>query len=105
VLAARDHVEAVFVANDQMARGVLRAFHERGVRVPEDALLVGFDDIPEAAFFTPPLTTVLQSIIEVGRRSIEQLLAHIAGDATEHERVVIAPPLVVRQSSLRDIFD
>lgn len=101
VLAARDDVEAVFVANDQMALGVLRAFHERGVRVPEDVLLVGFDDIPEAAFFTPPLTTVLQSFIEVGRRSIEQLLAHIAGDTSQHERVVIAPRLVVRQSSLR----
>lgn len=102
VLAARDDVEAVFVANDQMALGVLRAFHERGVRVPEDVLLVGFDDIPESAFFTPPLTTVLHSFIEVGRRSIERLLAQIAGDATQQERVVIAPQLVVRQSSLRN---
>jgi DNA-binding LacI/PurR family transcriptional regulator len=101
ILAARDDVEAVFVANDQMALGVLRAFNERGVRVPEDVLLVGFDDIPEAAFFTPPLTTVLQSFIEVGRRSIEQLLVQIAGDVTQHEPVIIAPRLVVRQSSMR----
>lgn len=99
-LAQRDDVSAVFVANDQMALGVLRSFHEHGVRVPDDVLMVGFDDIPESAFFTPPLTTVLQSFHDVGRRSIEQLLARIAGDGTQRERIVIPPRLVVRQSSL-----
>lgn len=101
VLAQRDDVAAVFVANDQMALGVLRAFHERGVRVPEDVLLVGFDDIPEAAFFTPPLTTVQQGFAEVGERCIDQLLLQIAGEGGSHERMVIDPHLVVRQSSVR----
>ena len=100
MLAQRDDVSAVFVANDQMALGVLRAFNERGVRVPDDVLLVGFDDIPEAAFFTPSLTTVVQSFDEVGRRSIEQLLAQISGSVVQPERVVIPPRLVIRQSSL-----
>lgn len=99
-LAQRDDVEAVFVANDQMALGVLRAFHERGVRVPDDVLLVGFDDIPEAAYFTPPLTTVQQGFAQVGERCIEQLLLQIAGDGVHDERVVIDPRLVIRQSSL-----
>jgi DNA-binding LacI/PurR family transcriptional regulator len=100
VLAQRDDVAAVFVANDQMALGVLRAFHERGVRVPQDVLLVGFDDIPEAAFFTPPLTTVQQGFAEVGERCIEQLLLQITGEGGSHQRVVIDPHLVVRQSSV-----
>jgi DNA-binding LacI/PurR family transcriptional regulator len=100
VLAQRDDVAAVFVANDQMALGVLRAFHEHGVRVPQDVLLVGFDDIPEAAFFTPPLTTVQQGFAEVGERCIEQLLLQIAGEDAPYQRVVIDPHLVVRQSSV-----
>jgi len=78
---------------------VLRAFHEHGVRVPDDVLLVGFDDIPEAAFFTPPLSTVQQGFAEVGERCIEQLLLRMAGEGVPDERVVIDPHLVVRQSS------
>lgn len=68
---------AVFVANDQMALGILRAFREAGVRVPEDVAMVGFDDIPEAEFFAPPLTTVRQDFGAVGKRSIQLLLERI----------------------------
>ena len=68
-LLAEKGVTAVFVANDQMALGVLRAFHEAGVEVPGQVSLVGFDDVPEAAYFTPPLTTVRQDFQEVGRPS------------------------------------
>ena len=70
-------VTAVFVANDQMALGVLRALTEEGVRVPEQVSIVGFDDIPEAEFFSPPLTTVSQDFGAVGRGSIEVLLRQI----------------------------
>lgn len=66
---------AVFVANDQMALGLLRALHERGRRVPEDVSVVGFDDIPEAASFLPPLTTVHQDFAEVGRLCVEGVLS------------------------------
>ena len=65
---------AVFAANDQMALGVLRALHEAGRDVPGDVSIVGFDDIPEAQFFTPPLTTVRQDFSEVGRQSLMLLL-------------------------------
>src|SRR5262245_4840686 len=60
-LAEDREVTAIFAANDQMALGILRALHERGRRIPGDVSLVGFDDIPEAQYFTPPLTTVRQN--------------------------------------------
>lgn len=89
---------AVFVANDQMALGLLRRLHEAGREVPRDLSVVGFDDIPEAAYFTPPLTTVRQDFAELGRRCLHLLLGRIEGDATQ-TRVVVAPELVVRQST------
>jgi DNA-binding LacI/PurR family transcriptional regulator len=100
-LAKTPRVTAVFAANDSMALGVLRAFHEAGVRVPEDVSIVGFDDIPEAAYMTPPLTTVQQPFREVGRRSIEALLADIGGTGAGGVSTVIAPHLIVRQSAGR----
>jgi DNA-binding LacI/PurR family transcriptional regulator len=98
-LARTARLTAVFAANDSMALGVLRAFHEAGVRVPEDVSVVGFDDIPEAAYMTPPLTTVMQPFREVGRRSIETLLAEIEGSGEAGGSTVIPPELVVRDSA------
>jgi DNA-binding LacI/PurR family transcriptional regulator len=71
---------AVFVGNDQMALGVLKALHEAGLSVPRDVSVVGFDDIPEASFFTPALTTVRQDFAEVGRRGMDLALSA----ATQH---------------------
>jgi LacI family transcriptional regulator len=73
-LAGQPDVTAVFCANDQQALGMLRALHELGVRVPEDVSVVGFDDIPEAEYLSPPLTTVRQDFDEVGRRCLAALL-------------------------------
>src|SRR6185369_14082026 len=98
-LAKTPKVTAVFAANDSMALGVLRAFHEAGVRVPEDVSVVGFDDIPEAAYMTPPLTTVVQPFREVGRRSIENLLAEMGGEGERGGSIVIPPSLVGRDSA------
>ncbi|KQU31149.1 MULTISPECIES: LacI family DNA-binding transcriptional regulator [unclassified Rhodococcus (in: high G+C Gram-positive bacteria)] len=98
-LAADPDVTAVFCANDQMALGLLRAFHEHGRRVPEDVSVVGFDDIPEAAYLIPPLTTIRQNFTEVGRRAIEILRAAI--DGTGGPETQIAPELVVRASTTR----
>ncbi|GAA4562513.1 LacI family DNA-binding transcriptional regulator [Planotetraspora kaengkrachanensis] len=93
-------VSAVFVANDQMSLGVLRAFTEEGVRVPEQISIVGFDDIPESEFFSPPLTTVRQDFGAVGRHSIDVLLGQLEeGAAKVLERFVVPPDLVVRGSS------
>jgi len=89
---------AVLVANDQMALGLLRSLHESGRDVPRDLSVVGFDDIPEAAYFTPPLTTVRQDFAELGRRCLHILLARIEGNARS-TRVVVAPELVVRGST------
>ena len=89
----------MFAGNDQMALGVLRALHELGRRVPDDVSVVGFDDIPEAAFFTPPLTTVRQRFDEVGRRAVIALLEQIDGAARTGARTTIAPELVVRAST------
>lgn len=89
---------AVFVGNDQMALGLLRRLHESGRNVPGDVSVVGFDDIPEAAYFSPPLTTVRQDFAELGRRCLHILLARIEG-SQEPTRVVVPPELVVRDSS------
>jgi DNA-binding LacI/PurR family transcriptional regulator len=96
-LAARDDVTAVFAANDQMALGLLHALGERGRRVPEDVSVVGFDDIPEAEYFSPALTTVHQDFDEVGRRGLALLLARIDYAETQAS-VTIAPVLVSRAS-------
>ena len=92
---------AVFVANDQMALGVLRALHELGRRVPADVSVAGFDDIPEAAYFTPPLTTVRQRFDEVGEQALLALLAQLDGEARTGSRTTIAPELIVRASTAR----
>lgn len=97
LLKTRD-VTAVFVANDQMALGLLRRIHESGRHVPRDLSVVGFDDIPEAAYFTPPLTTVRQDFAELGRRCLQILLARIEG-GEQPARVVVSTELVVRDST------
>ncbi|WP_309234903.1 LacI family DNA-binding transcriptional regulator [Nocardia sp. XZ_19_385] len=99
VLAAQPGVTAVFAANDQMALGLLRAFAERGIRVPEDISVVGFDDIPEAAYLSPPLTTVRQDFDEVGRRSMRLLLRLIESDSAAAEPTQVIPEFVVRDST------
>jgi DNA-binding LacI/PurR family transcriptional regulator len=103
-LAQRTDVEAVFVANDQMALGLLRAFAEAGRVVPDDVLVAGFDDVPEAEFYSPPLTTVRQDFATVGRRSVEILVARIedTDDGPIDEQPSLVPAqLVVRQSTQR----
>jgi DNA-binding LacI/PurR family transcriptional regulator len=99
LLAGRAEVTAVFAGNDQMALGVLRAMHEQGRRVPQEVSVVGFDDMPEAAYFTPPLTTVRQDFVLTGRHSFELLHDQIAGRAVPPAPVVVPVELVVRDSS------
>ena len=71
---------ALFVANDQMAMGALRALAEAGRRVPEDVSVVGFDDIPEAAFSQPPLTTIRQDFGALGREAVRLIVSAIGGE-------------------------
>lgn len=97
-LASRDDLSALFVANDQMSLGVLQAFREHGIRVPEDVSVVGFDDVPEAAYYGPPLTTVAQDFRTVGTRSLEVLLRLVDGEDVE-PRHVIPARLIIRAST------
>jgi DNA-binding LacI/PurR family transcriptional regulator len=97
-LAAKRTATAVFVGNDQMALGLLRAFGEAGIRVPRDVSVVGFDDQPEAAYFMPPLTTVRQDFEELGRRSMAMMRARIE-DGAASSTTVVNPELVVRAST------
>lgn len=90
-----DDATAVFVANDQMALGLIRALRERGLDAPGDLSIVGYDDIPDAEYFWPPLTTVRQDFTEIARRSIAVLVsgADPAADAP------VPPRLVIRDST------
>jgi DNA-binding LacI/PurR family transcriptional regulator len=98
-LARTRGVTAVFAANDHMSLGLLRALHEAGRRVPEDISVVGFDDIPEAAYLTPPLTTIRQDFAEVGRRSLNLMLAQLATGNRMDSKLLVPAQIVVRQST------
>ena len=100
MFAANRPPTAVFAANDQMALGVLHLLHERGMSAPADVSIVGFDDIPESAYFSPALTTVRQDFNEMGRAGMALLLDILAGDDRVIDRVtLIQPDLIVRASS------
>jgi DNA-binding LacI/PurR family transcriptional regulator len=97
-LIKNPEVTAVFAGNDQMALGLLRLLHEAGREIPRDISIVGFDDIPEAAFFTPPLTTIRQDFAEAGRRVLRLLVSQIESGEPSSS-VMVAPELVVRAST------
>jgi LacI family transcriptional regulator len=97
-------MDAVFASNDQMAQGVLHAAWTANVRVPDDLAVVGFDDIPEAAYFIPPLTTVRQDSTELGGTAVRVLVRLIAawhetGRIATLESIWLQPELVSRRSS------
>jgi DNA-binding LacI/PurR family transcriptional regulator len=82
-----------------MALGVIRALAERGLRVPEDVSIIGFDDVPEAGYYRPPLTTVRQDFGEVGRQALSTLVDRMSGAIPAGPRVRVAPELIVRASA------
>ncbi|HST70894.1 LacI family DNA-binding transcriptional regulator [Kocuria sp. U4B] len=97
-LVAHRDFSALFCANDHIALGLVHALHEAGLRVPEDVSVVGFDDVPEAAHFLPPLTTVRQDFPELGRRCIAALLAELRGQPVPAAGDV-TPGLMLRRST------
>lgn len=97
-LAGVAELSAIFAANDHMALGLYRALHEAGRMVPDDVSVVGFDDVPEAAYYLPPLTTVRPDFGAVARRTLAALLDRMHSAAREPVRAVVAPELVVRDS-------
>ncbi|GAA2415765.1 LacI family DNA-binding transcriptional regulator [Streptomyces glaucosporus] len=92
-------IDAVFAHNDLSAAGALRALRAAGRRVPEDVAVIGFDDIPFAAFTDPPLTTVRQPLREVGEAAANLLLALVGGGPPPGSPVVLPTELVVRDSA------
>ena len=98
-LAADPEVTAVFAANDAMALGLLRALHEAGRTPPSAVSVVGFDDCPEATYFIPPLTTIRQDFLEVGRRALNLMLEEIESGSRSATCPPVPPELVVRQST------
>lgn len=88
----------MFTANDHLALGLLRALHEHGRRVPHDVSVVGFDDVPEAGFFIPPLTTVRPDFFAVGRRAMRLLLHQIESGEHSERQYNLTPTLVQRSS-------
>ncbi|TKJ28245.1 MAG: LacI family transcriptional regulator [Chloroflexi bacterium B3_Chlor] len=105
LLEQRPDVDAVFVSNDQMALGALQAVRKLGVRVPEDLGLVGFDDIPESVYFYPPLSTVRQDMVELGRCAVRELGHTIEATrqgkaVVEPKTILLKPELIIRESSL-----
>jgi DNA-binding LacI/PurR family transcriptional regulator len=90
---------AVFVANDQMSLGLLHACFAAGVRVPDDLSVIGFDDIPEAAFFTPALTTVRQDFEALGHDIMATVLDVLRDEPDAPDRTARVPEVVVRAST------
>ena len=100
------NMDALFVGNDQMALGVIQVAYQKGLRIPEDLGVVGFDDIPESTYFNPPLTTIEQDQYTLGKVAVEEMIKIIeAGwqglESVETKPIMITPRLVVRKSSLR----
>jgi LacI family transcriptional regulator len=98
LLESRQRFSAIFAANDQMAFGAAVALHAHGLRVPDDVSLVGFDDLAGAAHVVPPLTTVHQAGLELGRIAASSLLAMLGGQTPDE---VLPPPRLIVRASTR----
>lgn len=101
LLAKRAPCTALVVGNDQMALGAIRALRDAGLRVPEDVSVVGFDDIPEAAYFDPPLTTVRQDFEALGQQCVEYLTTLIKAPQTPRHQRMLYPTFVARSSTAK----
>ncbi|MBU2665017.1 substrate-binding domain-containing protein [Actinoplanes bogorensis] len=96
LLAENPSCTAVFAANDDIALGVMRAMAESGRRIPDDVSVVGFDDVPEAGYTCPGLTTVRQEFAEVGREALRLLLDQLGSGRPATESVRLEPVLMPR---------
>jgi LacI family transcriptional regulator, lactose operon repressor len=101
LLARAPDLDGLFAANDQMALGMLHAAHERGIRVPDQIAVVGFDGLVEGAHFTPSLTTIVQPLHELGKLAVRELLSTINDDDGHPEvrTLMLATELLVRDSA------
>lgn len=99
-------MDSIFVANDQMALSVMQSIRQKGLRIPQDIGIVGFDNLDESAYFSPALTTIQQDQHDIAKLAVEEITKIIEAGWRELEKVeprtiILPPTLVVRQSSLR----
>jgi DNA-binding LacI/PurR family transcriptional regulator len=99
ILAEGTPFTALVVGNDQMSLGAIRALREYGLHIPQDVSITGFDDIPEATFFDPPLTTVRQDFDALGKKGVEYLVEQIINPDAPSAQHVIYPRLIEREST------
>ena len=99
LLAEQHALTAIIAANDSMALGAMRALCEAGLVVPDDVSVVGFDDIPEAAYFTPPLTTVRRNLIQLGMTGFEYLMQRMDDLDAPPQQQIILPRVMFRAST------
>lgn len=93
-------LDAVVAANDRMALGAMHVLQGRRLRIPEDVAITGFDDIEEAAWFAPPLTSVRQPLTEMGRQAVRRLWSEFDGTATPHVVMPLRADLMIRESTI-----
>lgn len=98
LLEADPRLDAVFVANDMMAFGAMRALRSAGRLIPDDVAVVGFDDVPASAMTHPPLTTIRQPLYEMGRTAASMVMAAVRGEPIA-QRIELPTSLVIRESS------
>jgi LacI family transcriptional regulator len=99
LLDLADPPTAIFAASDEMALGVTEALRRARLSVPEDVSVVGFDDLPLVRWSSPPLTTVSQPLVAMGRLAVHTVLRLVQGERLESKRVELATTLVVRDST------
>jgi LacI family transcriptional regulator len=105
LLAQEPGIDALFASSDQIALGALSTAHRLGLQIPRDLAIVGFDNIPESACFWPPLTTVYQQLIDVGRIAVQTLHRMIEANrqlttSEEASVTLVKPELIIRASSI-----
>ncbi|RPI86550.1 MAG: LacI family transcriptional regulator [Chloroflexi bacterium] len=108
LLSDDPEVEAVFVANDQMALSVLQLACKKGIKIPDDLGVVGFDGIAESEYFWPPLTTVSQDLHALGATAVKEIvniieLLYEGEEKIEAKQIILPPKLIIRESSRKKI--
>ncbi len=99
LLEQGDKPTAIFAWDDIMAIGAVKAIMDKGLRIPHDIAVVGYDDIEIAAYFCPPLTTIRQKTVEIGENAAEILIRKINGEEINPKNIILQPELVIRQTT------
>jgi LacI family transcriptional regulator len=101
LLKKKQPFTALFAQNDRIARGAINALREANLRVPQDVSIVGYDDIPEAEFSDPPLTTIRQPMQEVGKAAARLLIKMVENPGSTPQQILFDPELVIRSSCIQ----